>query len=326
MNRLTSRGSMSGLVVLALAGLLYAQNETPARNGNGAAKTETRSESTTARQEVTETTTTETQVVSDDNWDIVGPIRLRSADPEDTGVLELKTTFNWGTSSDGTDDDVEVVGEAEWGFAPNHELSFSMPAELGDGEIDGNADLHVGWQWRLWKEDECGWLPAFALRNILRVPSGYQSSGVDWTFMGLLTKSIVPDKFRFHMNPFLKSVNGDNLETRWAKEYGDDDDWTTLGFDDDELEQRHFRWGAIIGFDYRIHECVNLIADYVHESSPMRGYRNQHAAEFGVDWTISERQTLGLVTRVGLDGDRVGENFGVGITYAFSLDVPAICK
>lgn len=241
-------------------------------------------------------------VSGEEDWDITGPIRLRSADPESPGELALKNIFDYSTSSDGSDDDVEYEMEMEYGIAPNHELILEVPVEVGDGAVHGNADLTLGWHWRLWKEAEI--LPAFALRNYIRVPSGYRSSGVDYELRGLLTKSIVPDKLRFHMNPFLKSVNGSN-----------------------EKDHRYFQWGAILGLDYRLAENLVLIMDYVHETSDAEGERNQHTAEVGLDWIVAEHHTLGFVTRTGLDGDGIGENWGFAVSYIYTFEgLPAFGK
>lgn len=248
------------------------------------------------------TTTVEKRETRVEEWDIWGPVRMRSADPEPPGEFEIKNKIGYGTSSDGTDDDVEYELELEWGFAPNHELIFEVPVEMGDGGVDGNADITLGWHWRLWKEQD--WIPAFALRNYLRVPSGYHSSGVDWEMRGLLTKSIIPDKWRLHLNPFFKLANGDNVE-----------------------DVRHFQWGFIVGTDYRITDNLTFNFDYVHETSEEDGHRNQHSLEFGLDWKIDEHNGIGFVTRNTLDGDGIGENWGFTISYVYSFDnFPAFGK
>lgn len=248
------------------------------------------------------TATSEGPRHTETTWGIVGPIRLRSADPEELGGLEIKNKVDYSTSSDGTDDDTEYELEIEYGIAENHELIFEVPVELGDGGVDGNADITLGWHWRLWKEQDT--LPAFALRNYIRVPSGYRSSGVDYKLVGLLTKSIIPEKFRLHLNPFLESVNGDNEE-----------------------DARDFQWGAIVGFDYKLADNLALNMDYVHETSESEGERNQHTAEVGLDWKFAEHQTLAFVTRAGLDGDGAGENFGCTLSYIWSFDnMPYIGK
>ncbi len=252
-----------------------------------------------ANQEEMAPRSTETEMRADsdegEDWDIWGPVRMRSPDPEPTGELEIKNIFDYGTSSDGTDDDFEYELEIEWGIAPNHELIFELPVEIGDGEVHGNADITLGWHWRLWKEQEI--LPAFAMRNYIRIPSGYQSSGVDYELRGLITKSIVPEKWRLHLNPFLKSVNGHNEE-----------------------DQRYFQWGFIVGTDYRLADNLTLNLDYVHETGECEGERNQHTMEVGLDWKFAHNQGLGFVARTGLDGDGIGENFGVAISYVYSFD------
>lgn len=229
------------------------------------------------------------------DWDIAGPVRLRSADPEPTGDLEFKNIFDYSTSSGGGDDDLEYEFEIEYGIAPNHELIFEVPVQLGDGSVAGNADITLGHHWRLWKEQE--WFPAFAIRNYLRLPSGHDSSGVDWELRGLLTKTIVPDRFRFHVNPFLRSVNGHNQE-----------------------DARHFQWGAVIGVDCRISEHLVVQVDYVHETGATEGSRNQHVAEVGCEWQLAPRHKLAFVSRAGLDGDSEGENWGLGISYIYEFE------
>lgn len=239
---------------------------------------------------------------SSEGWDIWGPIELRSADPEPLGEVEVKNIFNYGTSSDGTDDDSEYEFEVEYGIAPGHELIFEIPVQLFDGAIDGNADITLGWHWQLWKEQDL--LPAFAMRNYIRVPSGYHSDGVDYELKGLITKSIIPDKWRLHLNPFLKSVNGNMDE-----------------------DGRYFQCGFIVGTDYRLADNLTLNLDYIHETGESEGERNQHTMEVGLDWKFAPNQGIGFVTRNTLDGDGIGQNWGFGISYVYTFeDVPAIGK
>jgi hypothetical protein len=230
---------------------------------------------------------------------------------------------------------VAYEGVLEWGFAPNHEIGLSLPVFMGDGAVEGNADANLIWQWRLWKEDTCGWLPAFAFRNIVRIPNGYGSEGVDWTLQGLMSKWIIQDKLRLHVNPFLQSLNGDNLEDEARQ---GDDEGRPGAFSSSLVSfqprgaglphQRHFRWGIIAGASYNISECLTLSADYIHESSYFKGARNQHLSEIELDWKLSECQTIAFLTRVGLDGDSVGENWGATVSYIHAFDVASIndCK
>lgn len=259
-------------------------------------------------------TSTETTVVEsccpEQYWDIDAPVRLRAADPQEPCTVQLLQTFDWSTASDGTDDDITSVSRIEWGFLPNHELNLSVPVRLGDGAVEGNADITIGHKWRLWSEKD--WLPSFAILNELRVPNGYRSQGVDWTLTGLITKSIVPDKLRVHANPFLKSVNGENLVRgrevpRWARSKHD-------------IDPRHFQWGFVIGADYKINECLIVTADYIHETSNIYGWRNQHTVEQGVEWRFAENQTLGAAAYLSLDSDHLGPNTGLRFNYTYTFD------
>lgn len=279
-------------------------------------KTEEKTEVKTETTEVKETTESKR---SEKNWDIWGPITLRSADPEPLGELEMKNIAHYGTSSNGEDDNVNYELELEYGFAPNHELILAVPLELGDGKAEGNGDLELGWHWRLWREQD--WAPAFAIRNILYIPSGYHSRGLDWTLKGLLTKSIIEDKWRLHLNPYLTVASGDPTEEAPSTP-------SALPFRlyEEEGDLRDFQWGFIAGTDYRITDNLNLILDYIHRTSGVRGWRNQHEMEACLEWKITEHLGLGWNNNWTVDGDGLGENYGTSLSLVYNFDVPAIGK
>lgn len=233
-----------------------------------------------------------------DHWDVSGPVRMRSADPEETGELQIKNIFGYSTSSDGSDDDLEYELELEWGFLPNHHMILELPVEVGDGEVEGNADITLGWHWRLWTEQD--WIPAFAMRNLVRLPSGVDSDGVDYEFRGLFTKSITPNQLRLQFSPSFKVVNGDIHD-------GD----------------RSFQWEVYAGFDYRLSEAAALNLAYLYGSSESNGASDQHSLELGLDWDIAEHRMLAFGTKLGLDGDSEGDNWGFKVSYIFSLDAPS---
>ncbi len=222
-------------------------------------------------------------------YDLAGPYRLRSADPEPFGEVEIKNIVGWSTTK-GDDDDFEYEFELEWGFVRNHELIFAVPVELGDGRVEGNGDIELGWHWKLWEERD--WRPAFGMRNFVRIPTGVGSSGVDYEWIGLITKSIIPGKFRVNANPFVKSVNGNNEE-----------------------DARHFLWGGSLGVDYRLSDDLILVGLYRYEAGELEGTRDNHSLEFGADWTISEHQEIAFGVEVGLDGDDQGPALGARISY-----------
>ncbi len=249
---------------------------------------------------------------TDTEWEIEGPIFLRSADPEETGEIVIKNNSTYTTSSDGTDDDWEYEFEIEWGVVENHELIFELPINLGDGDVEGNGDATIGWHWRLWEEQD-EW-PAFAVRSYIRIPSGYHSEGVDGEIRGLLTKTIVPGKFRIHANPFMRTLNGDPEGVEEGNE-----GWNWCRYERED--RRHFQWGAALGGDYWLTDDLLFVADYVHESAEDTGTRNQHWVEADVDWYFAEDQILSVATMATLDGDSEGPNWGLMFSYILEFHV-----
>lgn len=231
--------------------------------------------------------------------DIGGPVFLRSAYPVEAGELELKFVGRFGQSSDDSnDDDWQFDFVAEWGFAENWEFIFEVPVQLGDGRVQGNGDIdEFGFHTKLW--DEGDWYPAFAVRNLIRIPTGYHSSGIDYQLRGLFTKTCVPCEVRWHLNPWLKTVDGHNDE-----------------------EARNFLYGAALGFDYRLSDDVLLIADYQYARGENEGDEQDQLVEVGVDWSLSENRMLGLSGTVGVDGNDSGDDFTLGVSYIIKLGAP----
>jgi hypothetical protein len=249
---------------------------------------------------------------AESSWEIQGPISLRSADPTPPGVLRIKNTFGWVTTDndDGDDDDFffgddddhdgddddhfvyELV--VEWGIAQDHVLLFELPFELGDGRVDGNGDLTVGWHWRLWEEHDG--MPAFAMRNSLRFPTGVDSNGVDYEWKGLITHTLIHEQTRAHVNPFVRWVDDENHE------YADD-----------------FQWGALVGIDHKLRDDLLLIVDYKYSYGEYEESEDHHAAEIGLDWTIASNQVIGIAAEFALDDNDHAPEFGARVSYVYSF-------
>jgi hypothetical protein len=176
--------------------------------------------------------------------------------------------MNWATGYDEGDDEFKYGLFLDYGIAPMHQLLFELPVDIGDGGTDGNGDVRFGWHWQLLKETDCA--PSIAMRNYVRLPTGYQSSGVDYELRGLFTKS-VSDCVRIHANPFLKSVNGDNTE-----------------------DVRYFQWGGVFGADWRITDKLDLVFDYVVETSEVEELRCQHSVDAGFSFEVAPHHKIGL--------------------------------
>ena len=87
--------------------------------------------------------------------------------------------------------------------------------------------------------------------------------------------------------------------------------------------ERTFQWEVYAGFDYRMSDAMALNLNYIFGSSASSGASDQHDIELGVDWHIAEHQMLALGTRLSLDGDDEGDNWGIKLSYIFSLDAPS---
>lgn len=233
-------------------------------------------------------------------YGIGGPWRLRSADALSPGTMSFRNELNWGTGYRSGDDEANYAISIDYGIAPMHHITLETTSvDLGDGAATGNGDIRFGWHWQLLREDD--WKPSFALRNYIRVPTGYQSSGVDYELRGLFSKSIA-DHVRIHFAPFLKSVNSNSIE-----------------------DVRYFQWGAALGSDWKITEKLDLVVDYVHETSQTEGLRNQHSLDAGFIFEIAKGHKIGINGRVGLDGDGENGDWGAGIFYTIGLDgLPSI--
>lgn len=244
---------------------------------------------------VKESTKVTTMTKSEGRGNITGDIAVRSTDPEEVGELEWKNFFGWSTTKNGGSDDFEYEFELEYGLMENHELIFEVPVELGDGRVDGNGDITLGWHWKL--SDGEGAMPSLGMRNFVRIPTGDGSEGVDYEWRGLMTW-ILSDTARFHLNPLVRSVNGEN----------------------DGTDARHFRWGVIAGMDYDLSDDFKLIWDYIYENSVTEHHRDDHTFQAGFDWKFAENQTLSLVGSVSLDGDgNDNASFGMNLGYTISF-------
>ncbi len=242
-------------------------------------------------------------------WDVEGPVSMRAADVQEQGTFDLKIGLDYGTSSNGSDDDVSNRFELQWGFLEGHELVLKLPVEYCDGRVEGNADLSVGWQWKFLDGDG-GWMPAMAVYNEVRTPTGYHSSGWDWELRGVFTWDLDPGTCRLHLNPFIRFLDTDNLETNMNRDRDPEDA---------EITGRHFAAGGIIGVDHRLTDSTVINVDYILDSGRLDGYSMQHSMEAGMDYQLNDNQMLTWATRWTLDGDDQGDNWGLSLSYIFSF-------
>ena len=252
---------------------------------------------------------------ADGGWDVEGPVSMRAANVQEAGTFDLKVIFDYSTSSGGSDDDVGNRFELQWGVMEGHEIVLKLPVGYGDGRIEGNGDLTVGWQWRF-LEGDGGWMPAMAVYNELRTPTGYHSSGLDYELRGVFTWDVNPGTCRLHLNPFVRFMDTDNLETNMSREL------ERNGAPPSEYQNvsgRHFAAGGIIGIDHRLTDSTVINVDYILDSGRLDGYSLQHSMEAGMDYQLTDNQMLTWATRWTMDGDGQGDNWGFSLGYNFTF-------
>lgn len=221
---------------------------------------------------------------------------LEDGQPGPPGTLELQLQTGWKTTSGGHDP-VSQLTELQYNpngseFLRNLQLILGVPVEMGLGGVDGNADVELGWQQR-WVRDN-GAIPTLATLAEVRLPTGYDSSGVDGKLTGIVAKECGPGTL--FLNGFVKTANGDNVE-----------------------DLRHFQWGFRTGYKWRITEALAFIADYLNESSEEEGHANINALELSSMYHVNEHLTVGPGIIIGLDDNEETPNFGAGVRLQLSF-------
>jgi len=240
---------------------------------------------------------------------------LEDGQPGQRGELQINYFNGWQTQSH-TSDPWLMVMEVEYSpkckgnwFLENAKFGINVPLELGNGGVDGNGDINLLWKQRLVEEQAGNWWPTFTIENEVRLPTGDNSSGVDWTLQGVVAKEVGPGTAVF--NAFLKSANGhNNLERAswWDRSCGD--------VEDDDL--RHFQWGFRTGYKWRLTNSFALVTDYVNQCSELNGNRNQNIGEVAAEWRVNSHLTVGPGIMFGLDGQEETPRFGAGVLVHYS--------
>lgn len=243
---------------------------------------------------------------------------VQDAVPVRPGQVDLRLTTGWVTANapanrGDSNDDWIVTPSLVWGTCENVEVFVNVPIWVGDsGEIpgvkgiddngsldrglDGNYDAYVGFLWRF--AEQVDWQPAAAFQATARIPTGDDSSGVDGEFRLIFTNEY-DSGLRSHLNGFLYTSNGDNIENN-----------------------RHLQYGAGVGLDGPLCAggAVRWVLDYINRSSTEYGHSNTNLVDAGWQWKIDDMTNLGMSFQIGLDhSDDEAPNFGARLTYAHSL-------
>lgn len=232
-----------------------------------------------------------TQRQSVDYWN-----PIEDGQPGAAGSWEVKFDAGWKTFS-GQRDPFLLTSQVQYTpegghFFRNMKIGVAVPVTMGLGGVDGNGDAVLEWKQR-WVAEE-GAMPTLATVIDLRLPTGYQSSGIDGTLTGVIAKDFGPGTMIF--NGFAKTANGDNLD-----------------------ELRHFQWGFRAGYKWRISDSFALIGDYLHQSSEEEGHSNVNSLQLSGEYHVNEHMTIGPGISIGLDDNEETPNFGAGVRILFSF-------
>lgn len=228
------------------------------------------------------------------------------ATPVTQGTLDLRLAYRYFSANapangGDSDDDSVFTPELVWGGGNNIEISASVPMWLGDagnipGRDNGNFDSYVGMLWRFMEPQ--GIWPAMALYNSLRIPTGDNSSGVDWEFRLAMTKDYA-NGMRSHLNFFGIVANNDNV-----------------------VNNRDFQYGANAGMDGPLcmDGAVRWLIDYEYRISDQDGGGRSNMAEVGWQWQMNDKSKLGMSAQIGLDhAEDDSNNVGAALTYTYAL-------
>lgn len=221
---------------------------------------------------------------------------IEDGQPGAAGNWEVKFDAGWKTFS-GQHDPFSLTSQVQYTpegghFLHNMKIGVAVPVTMGLGDVEGNGDAVLEWKQR-WLAEQ-GAMPTLATVIDIRLPSGYQSSGVDGTLTGVVAKDLGPGTMIF--NGFVKTANGDNLE-----------------------ELRHFQWGFRAGYKWRVSDSFSLIGDYLHQSSEEDGHANINSLQLAGEYHVNEHVTIGPGISIGLDDHEETPNFGAGVRVQFSF-------
>ena len=203
--------------------------------------------------------------IDHDNLDEGRPLRLEDAYPIAAGEWALETGAGLSAQRKSRSRGIFPV-EILYGLVPNFQVSlgttlFTDPKRVEEQTKSGDLQLSGLYNFN----QETLNLPALGLRLTLNLPTGTESSGVDFRIKGLLTKSI--GRVSFHFNPAYEVFSG------------------TQPF------ERDGRYEFVVGASYPVgapkHTLTTLLGDIFTEQAPRQGNPQIVGAEFGVrrQWT-----------------------------------------
>jgi hypothetical protein len=235
--------------------------------------------------------------IDHDNLDEGRPLRLEDAYPIAEGEWALETGAGLSAQRKSRARGFFPL-DVLYGLAPNLQVSVGTTLLTDPKQIEGqtkSGDIQLSGLYNFNQETLS--LPALGLRVTLNVPTGIESSGVDFRVKGLVTKSI--GRLSVHCNPAYEVFSG------------------TKPF------ERDSRYDLALGASYPVgapkHTLTTLLGDVFTEQAPRRGDPQIVGAEAGVrhQWTPWTVLDAGVGTEFAGPANRASVFFTAGFSVGF---------
>jgi hypothetical protein len=235
--------------------------------------------------------------IDHDNLDEGRPLRIEDAYPIAAGEWAIETGAGFSALRRSRTQGFFPI-DVLYGLAPNLQVSLGSTLLTDPRRVEGqtkSGDLQLSGLYNFNQETLS--LPAFGLRLTLNVPTGIESSGVDFRVKGLVTKSI--GRLSIHFNPAYEVFSG------------------TKPF------ERASRYDLALGASYPVgapkHTLTTLLGDVFTEQVSRRGDPQIVGAEIGIrhQWTPWTVLDAGVGTEFAGPANRASIFLTAGFSVGF---------
>lgn len=182
----------------------------------------------------------------------------------------------------------------EYGIFRNAELELSAPFKMGNADKANSGDIRLGLLYNLNTENI--FMPAFAVVGKAIFPTGIESSGFDYSFKGIFSKSIFRSILgRIHFN-FEYIINQDP-----KKEPANGEIKT----------ERDQRFILIAGYSGRLGRSSVILVNYVYEEKRLIT-KEQQVIELGWRKQLAPRTVISAGAGFGISTDAPKFQINIG--------------
>jgi hypothetical protein len=225
-----------------------------------------------------------------ENTFALDPTELQPASPMKPGVFELEGKLKY--DSDDGDYELETETSLEYSFTRRFALRLLVPADFPEHEDNDIGDVEVRGKYVL--NPDAVVAPLFVVTAAANLPTGDESSGVDWDLRLRVSKRIG----NFDFQPKLHA----NLVWKYNNDYHHD--------------QRLWRYRAVLGYSQLIGKNTTLYTDVFREELKHEG-KHANMFEVGFKHKLGKATTLALGAGAGFGSDSPDWRSVLGIQFKF---------